>query len=147
MGIVGSKDEAGKVILGNLPPGFLDKKGLELRDTLDACLEKNMWFFSIGGLLLTIPICIKFRTERPFFVAAVTCPFADMYFGTLRCTPENEAFREHYRQLQEAYNQPVGQQQERRWQPPQQEGSGSSSSSSESDSDSSSGSSNWWRRR
>ncbi|WIA32502.1 hypothetical protein OEZ86_003319 [Tetradesmus obliquus] len=85
MGIVGSKDEAGKVILGNLPPGFLDKKGLELRDTLDACLEKNMWFFSIGGLLLTIPICIKFRTERPFFVAAVTCPFADMYFGTLRC--------------------------------------------------------------
>ncbi|WIA12366.1 hypothetical protein OEZ85_012415 [Tetradesmus obliquus] len=93
MGIVGSKDEAGKVILGSLPPGFLDKKGLELRDTLDACLEKNMWFFSIGGLLLTIPICIKFRTERPFFVAAVTCPFADMYFGTLRCTPENEARR------------------------------------------------------
>lgn len=26
MGIVGSKDEAGKVILGNLPPGFMDKK-------------------------------------------------------------------------------------------------------------------------
>jgi hypothetical protein len=26
MGIVGSKDEAGKVILGNLPPGFLDGK-------------------------------------------------------------------------------------------------------------------------
>jgi hypothetical protein len=25
---------------------------MELRDTLDACLEKNMWFFSIGELLL-----------------------------------------------------------------------------------------------
>jgi hypothetical protein len=26
MGGVGSKDETGKVILGNLPPGFLDEK-------------------------------------------------------------------------------------------------------------------------
>jgi hypothetical protein len=27
---------------------------MELRDTLDACLEKNMWFFSIGELLLLL---------------------------------------------------------------------------------------------
>eukprot|EP00775_Hariotina_reticulata_P006474 gene6474-6702_t len=97
MGIAGSKDETGKVILGNLPPGFLDAKGRELRDKLDVCLEKNMWFFSVGGLLLTVPVCIKYKTERPFFVAAITCPVADMYYGTLRCARENDAFREHYK--------------------------------------------------
>lgn len=87
MGIVGSKDESGKVggralipsgrrtaaarrrsaplwsvppnpacpagpreqvVLGSLPPGFLDYRGRELRDKLDACLEQNMWFFSLG---------------------------------------------------------------------------------------------------
>jgi hypothetical protein len=48
MGIAGSKDESGKVILGSLPPGFMDARGRQLRDELDACLEKNMWFFSIG---------------------------------------------------------------------------------------------------
>jgi hypothetical protein len=29
-------------------------QGKELRDTLDACMEKNMWFFSIGALLLLL---------------------------------------------------------------------------------------------
>ena len=40
---------ARQVVLGSLPPGFLDYKGRDLRDKLDVCLEKNMWFFSIGG--------------------------------------------------------------------------------------------------
>lgn len=48
MGIVGSKDEYGKVILGKMPPGFLDAKGRDLRDRLDECLNENMWYFTIG---------------------------------------------------------------------------------------------------
>ena len=48
MGIVGSKDETGKVVRSALPPGFLDEKGRELREELDSCLQQNMWFFTIG---------------------------------------------------------------------------------------------------
>jgi hypothetical protein len=44
-----------------MPPGFLDYKGRELRDRLDLCLAQNMWFFSIGGILITIPICVKYK--------------------------------------------------------------------------------------
>lgn len=40
--------------------------------------------------------------------------------GTLRCTKENEAFREHYKQLQLAFSQPAGQQQHQQWRPPEQ---------------------------
>jgi len=40
---------ARQVILGSMPPGFLDYKGRDLRDKLDLCLEKNMWFFTLGG--------------------------------------------------------------------------------------------------
>lgn len=49
MGLVGSKDESGKVVLGALPPGFLDYRGRDLRDKLDMCLAANMWFFTIGA--------------------------------------------------------------------------------------------------
>ena len=50
MGIAGSKDETGKYTLGGsrMPPGFMDQKGIELRDKLDACLERNMWYFTVG---------------------------------------------------------------------------------------------------
>lgn len=45
--------------------------------------------------------------------------------GTLRCTEENEAFRLHYRQMEQAFQQPVSQRQqqleqqlaEHRWRP------------------------------
>jgi hypothetical protein len=49
MGIVGSKDEAGKVILGNLPPGFMDKKVQPdcSADTLQASLRKPSPAFTL----------------------------------------------------------------------------------------------------
>ena len=61
MGIVGSKDESGKVVLGALPPGFLDYKGRDLRDALDDCLGRSMWMFTLGGLAVTVPICYKYK--------------------------------------------------------------------------------------
>lgn len=55
MGIAGSKDETGKYTLGasKMPPGFMDAKGIELRDKLDVCLEKNMYYFTIGTCSLS----------------------------------------------------------------------------------------------
>jgi hypothetical protein len=55
---------AGQVVLAALPPGFLDYKGRDLRDKLDACLEKNMWFFTIGRLGKNQRIGCK-RTRLP----------------------------------------------------------------------------------
>jgi hypothetical protein len=49
MGLVTSKDAAGRVVLDGMPKDILDYKGRELRDTLDACLEKYMWTFTIGA--------------------------------------------------------------------------------------------------
>jgi hypothetical protein len=40
---------------------------MELRDTLDACLEKNMWFFSIGEVLLLLPLLL-------LLLPLITCP-------------------------------------------------------------------------
>jgi hypothetical protein len=51
MGLVGSKDDRGVNVLAALPPGFLDERGKQLRNDLDACLERNMWFFTIGARL------------------------------------------------------------------------------------------------
>ena len=81
MGIASSKDETGKAILGSLPPGFLDAKGRALRDELDACLGRSMWFFSLAGVALALPLCIRYRTERPLMAAAITCPVLDMMYG------------------------------------------------------------------
>jgi hypothetical protein len=44
-----------------MPPGFLDYKGRDLRDKLDLCLEKNMWFFTLGGIFISVPICVKYK--------------------------------------------------------------------------------------
>lgn len=108
MGLVGSKDESGKVILGSLPPGFLDYKGRDLRDKLDICLAKNMWFFSIGGILISFPICVKYKTERPLVAAAISCPVLDMMYGTIRCDKEKEEFAQYYKQLQSTWNEKAG---------------------------------------
>jgi hypothetical protein len=83
MGIASSKDEAGKAILGSLPPGFLDPKGRALRDELDACLGRSMWFFSLAGVAVALPLCVRYRTERPLMAAAITCPVLDMMYGEL----------------------------------------------------------------
>jgi hypothetical protein len=85
MGIVSSKDEAGKAILGSLPPGFLDPKGRALRDELDACLGRSMWFFSLAGVAMALPLCVRYRTERPLMAAAITCPVLDMMYGECGC--------------------------------------------------------------
>jgi len=52
MGVAGSKDDRGVRVLQALPPGFLDEKGMELRNNLDYCLEKNGWYFTIGEVSL-----------------------------------------------------------------------------------------------
>jgi hypothetical protein len=104
MGIASSKDEAGKAILGSLPPGFLDAKGRALRDELDACLGASMWAFSLAGVALALPLCVRYRTERPLMAAAVTCPVLDMMYGTVRCDAEKDAFVAHYRDLQASYD-------------------------------------------
>jgi len=83
MGIASSKDESGKAILGSLPPGFLDPRGRALRDELDACLGASMWFFSLAGAALALPLCVRYRTERPLMAAAITCPVLDMMYGEL----------------------------------------------------------------
>jgi hypothetical protein len=83
MGIASSKDESGKAILGSLPPGFLDGKGRALRDELDACLGRSMWFFSLAGVAVALPLCVRYRTERPLMAAAITCPVLDMMYGEL----------------------------------------------------------------
>jgi hypothetical protein len=49
MGVVNSKDAAGRVVLDGMPKDILDYKGRDLRDALDACLEKYMWTFTIGA--------------------------------------------------------------------------------------------------
>lgn len=41
---------------------------------------------SSGGILITIPICVKYRTERPLFAAAISCPVMDMMYGAARRT-------------------------------------------------------------
>lgn len=33
------------------------------------------------GLMITVPICWKYKTEKPLFAAAVTCPTMDMMYG------------------------------------------------------------------
>jgi hypothetical protein len=65
MGIASSKDEYGTPTLARLPPGFLDRKGRDLRDKLDECLNEHMWYFTIGECSCTC-VC-------PF---AVTCTTA-----------------------------------------------------------------------
>jgi uncharacterized membrane protein YgcG len=97
-----------KVVLGAMPPGFLDYKGRDLRDKLDACLERNMWLFSIAGILITFPICVRYKTERPLFAAAITCPVLDMIYGTIRCDREKEEFSRYYKQLQRTWNDQTG---------------------------------------
>ncbi len=51
--VASSKDDSGKVVLTGLPPGFLDYEGRELRDQLDECLGRSMWYFTIGELPLS----------------------------------------------------------------------------------------------
>jgi hypothetical protein len=47
MGIVSSKDETGAVMAGS-GKDILDYEGRDLRDKMDVCLSKYMWFWTIG---------------------------------------------------------------------------------------------------
>jgi hypothetical protein len=50
MGIVSSKDETGAVVATSLRgQDILDYEGRDLRDKMDVCLSKYMWYWTLGA--------------------------------------------------------------------------------------------------
>ena len=86
MGLVTSKDEAGRVVLAGVPKDILDYKGRDLRDTMDACLEKYMWTFTIGG---------REGREPPCWQAGSTSDAAPSTHPRLRVPARFQASSQH----------------------------------------------------
>lgn len=102
MGIVSSKDESGAVVAQSLRgQDILDYEGRDLRDKMDLCLSKHMWYWTIGGVLISLPLCVLLKSQKPVFGAALICPIGDMMYATNKCYPEKEAFAAHYKMLQQ----------------------------------------------
>lgn len=81
MGLVTSKDSSGRVVIPGVALDILDYKGRDLRDELDVCLNQNMWYCTALGLVLCVPVSLKYRTEKPLFAAAILSPLADMWYS------------------------------------------------------------------
>jgi hypothetical protein len=49
--------------------------------TCSLWLQQALHQHAVMHVFVTRTACSTLQTERPFFVAAITCPFADMYYG------------------------------------------------------------------
>ena len=52
-----------------------------LRDQLGECYISQSWMFSVAGVLIAIPLCVKLRSYNPLVYSALGGTLADLLAG------------------------------------------------------------------